>query len=303
MSDQSNSSPAPVSAAAIVEAQSPTSSPAPVEAPQAPQVNPSDDFSTRFAALSRRERQMQEREAKIKADAEKYNKYIDLETKGKENPLAILESYGIDLDTIISASLGNQPKQLSVEEQIAQLKADMQKEKDEIKAQEEKKKKEEQDAYQSSIEEAILSHQNQIVDYLSKNADKYELIHLHEVQDLVWDTTEAYFEANGEVLSPEKAAEMVENHLYEQTLKATKLSKFKSQVQPPAEQKQVSKSTGIFQESQVNPVAHANSQPQTLSQSLASIAPEKSNTERVSVEESKRRAAEFLKQAWAKQNV
>lgn len=274
-----------------------TETPAPAAEPaakvEAQQPNPVDDFSTKFAALSRREKQAQEREAKLKADAEKYNKYIDLETAVKENPLKVLEAYGLDLDTVIAASLGHAKPSPTVEDQIAQLKADIQREKDEARKAEEDRKKAEEEAYQSSIEEAIRSHQNLISEHLSKNAEKYELIHLQEAQDLVWETTEAYYEEHGEVLTPEKAADLVENYLYDQALKVTQTSKFKPKVQEEVK----TESKPAFKETKVNPAIKDT--PRTLSQDLSSIPPEKTN-ERLSREESKRRAAEFLSAQWKK---
>lgn len=288
-----------VSGQAVVSSTTPSESAQPSVTPsttsaavETPKVPPVDDFSTRFAALARKEKQAQEREAKIKAESEKYNKYIDLETRVKENPLSVLEAYGIDLDTIISASLGNVKPPQSVEEQLAQLKADLQKEKDDAKAEAERLAKEEEDAYQSSINEAIRSHQAQIIEHLSKNVDKYELIQLQDAHDLVWETTEAYYEEHGEVLTPEKAADMVEDYLYNQALKVTQTSKFK-----PKQEEKVVETKPVFQETKVNPVVKDT--PKTLSQDLSSIAPEKTN-ERLSIEESKRRAAEFLAAAWKK---
>jgi small-conductance mechanosensitive channel len=196
---------------------------------QQPQVaKPSvDEFSTRFAALTKKEKALQEQQAKAKAEAERYAKYMDLEQKAKENPLSVLEAYGVDLDSLLLATLGEKKAPPTVEEQLAELKAQLQKEKDDVKAAEEAKRLEAEKAYQSSIDEAILNHQNAITDLLSKNKDKYELISHHGVEDLVWETTEAYYEQYGKVLTPSEAADMVEEHLFQQTQKALELSKFK----------------------------------------------------------------------------
>ena len=305
MSEQSSNSPV---VAQIVNSAAPAvSTEAPASAATAPEATPTpapgvDEFASRFAALSRQEKKFQEQQQKAKAEAEKYAKYIDLDKKAKEDPLSVLQTYGMSLDDIIAASLGHQKAPQTVEEQLAELKAQLQAEKDGAKAEAEAKLKAEQDAYQASIDEAILSHQNSIIEHLSKNTDKYELISLHGVQDLVWDTTEAYYEAHQKVLSPEEAANMVEDYLVEQTLKASNLAKLKQKLQPEQQVKvnQESKK-GLFQETPINPMVREQ-QPKTLSQSLASTAPDKQTSERLSPEESKQRAAEFLKKAWAQKS-
>lgn len=293
MSDQSN---APVAPAAQVVAAQESKEAAPSLSPQEPAIPKQvDEFSSRFAALTKREKQVQEERAKAKAEAERLAKYAELEKKAKEDPLAILTTYGIDLDTLLMASVGHQKAPPTVEEQLAELKAQLQKEKDDAKTAEENKRLEAEKAYQASIDEAILNHQNSITELLSKNKDKYELISHHGVEDLVWETTEAYFETHGKVLTPQDAADMVEEYLFQQTQKALELSKFKGKATPQEEQAPQAKQ--VVRETHINPVVKTST-PKTLTSNLMTVAPNKTSTEKLSAEESKRRAAEFLANAW-----
>lgn len=186
------------------------------------------DMASRFAALSRKEKEVREAGSRAAELEGKYKEFSDLEANAKENPLAILSKYGLDLDTVIAASLGTEedtPK--TVEEQIQALRDEITNEKTAAKEKVKTDKETEDKALQANIDEAILKHQNSIVDYLSQNPEKYELINLQEANELVWEVTEAWYEANnGEVLTPEEAADKVEKHLEDQIRKAMKLSRF-----------------------------------------------------------------------------
>ena len=266
---------------------------APVEAPQGavdeantqPPSPQEEDFSSRFAALARKEKYLREQEEAIKANSDKYKGYDELEGKVKENPLAVLERFGLDLDTIIAASLGEEAPPMSVEDQIKALR-------DEIAANKEAETRKEQEAreaaekaYQDSIDEAILAHKGQIADHLGQNKEKYELINLQGAEDLVWEVTEAHFEANdGEVLSPEQAADKVEAYLEEQVRKALQLSRFKAK-------QEAEKAQAPWETVEESPVKRQESP--TLSQDLVAPAAEKP-TAHLSDEESKALAAKLL---------
>jgi len=256
-------------------------------APIAPEQKPAEDvdFSNRFAALSRKEKYLQEEAQKIKDSESKYKKYQDLESQAKENPLLVLEKYGIDLDAVIAASLGDEAPPKSVEEQLNALKEEMANDKKKAAEQAAKAEEERQKAIQADIDEAVLVHKNEITDHLSKNVEKYELINLQNAQDLVWEVTEAHYNANnGEILTPEQASDKVETYLEEQIKSAMKLARFNKQ----EEQKET---TG-FEIKTVDPIKPVSP---TLTSSLANPAPEKSSSPTLSHEESRRAAATLLK--------
>ncbi len=256
-------------------------------AEQAPEQD--DNMSARFAALSRKEKYLQEQANSMKDKEAQFNSVTDLQAKVKENPLAVLEHFGISLDDLITSSLGEDAPPATVESQIEKLRAEIegyktsqQEEKDNaIKAQEE--------ADQNSITEAIAAHQFKITDHLSQNVEKYELISLQGAQDLVWEVTEAHFDANeGQVLTPEEAADKVEAYLEEQVRKAMDLSRFKTETQEK-------ESVPFEVEATTVPQPTTKPQSQTLTQNTASTSAPAQTEQHVNREESKRKAANLLK--------
>ena len=287
---------APTIAESIVTAEqapeAPTESQASVvpeggQSPEAGDQPKEDEFSSRFAALSRREKYLRDQEAKIKADAEKYKSYADLKDKVKDNPLAVLQEYGLDLDTIISASLGEDAPPPTVEEQLAALREEMAKEKEEASNREKAAKEAEEKAYQESIDEAIVSHKIAIADHISQNTEKYELIKLQNAEDLIWEVTEAHFDNNdGEVLTPEQAADKVEAYLEQQITKAMELSRFKSKTELKSEMQEPG-----FTISDINPIKPVSP---TLTSDLSTTPSDKSSNSHMTDEESRAAAAKLL---------
>lgn len=210
------------------------SNPAPEASTEGAQPEQSDDMSARFAALSRKEKYLQEQAAAHKAELAAYKtqqegqkSQEDLAAQFKSDPLSVLKHYGISFDDMVAASLGEDAPPPTTESQIDMLRAEIEGFKTSQTEKEENAKKEQEDAYQNSIDEAILTHQSKITDHLSQNAERYELIELQGEQDLVWEVTEAHYDANeGEVLTPEQAADKVEAYLEERVRKAMNLSRF-----------------------------------------------------------------------------
>ena len=94
---------------------------------------------------------------------------------------------------------------------------------------EENAQKAEEEAYQNTIDGAILAHHHLITHHLSQNVEKYELIQLQGEQDLVWEVTEAHYDANdGEILTPEQAADKVEAYLEKKIRDAMGLKRFEA---------------------------------------------------------------------------
>lgn len=279
--EEANETPAteaPVDQAPAEEADETPAQPAPEEDPQ---------FSSRFAALSRKEKYLQEQQVALKAQQEQYDAVEALKAKGKENPQAILEHFGITLDDLILSSLGEDAPPATPESQIDLLRAEIA----EFKAAEQKKAEdkeaEAQREYQSSIDEAVTSHQLEITNHLSQNVDKYELINLQGAQDLVWEVTEAHYDANGVVLTPEQASDKVEEYLEEQVRKAMNTKKFGTK--PETQEK----SSDPFIAEQDKPAEKPKSH--TLTSEYVQQAAPSDKPSGLSVEESKNRAAALLK--------
>jgi len=260
------------------------------QAPVAPPTQPKEDpeFSSRFAALSRKEKYLQDQATSLKQKEEQYNQVEALKAKIKENPAAVLEHYGLSLDDLILASLGAEAPPPTTESQIEMLRKEIEGFKTAAQQKEENAAKAAEEAYQNSINEAIVAHQLKITDHLSKNVDKYELINLQGAQDLVWEVTEAHYDAtDGEILTPEQAADKVEAYLEEQTRKALSLSRFK------AKETTQETDSGSFMAEQVRPVEKPKTQ--TLTSEFVRPATPSERPSALDPDESKKRAAQLLK--------
>jgi len=277
MSDETTT--APVSPADAIVATPKADAPTTVDTEVvAPQEDP--DFAARFAALARKEKMLRDQEEKYK----KYAGYEDLETSAKENPLAVLEKYGIDLDAVLSASLGEDAPAPSVEDEIRKIREEFQSYKDGIEETATTAKEAEEKAYQDSIDEAIITHKAQITDHIGQNSEKYELISLQGAEELVWEVTEAHYDANGgEILTPEQAADKVEHYLETQVRKALELSRFSEMKKPET----------VEYNFETIPVAPRQESP-TLSDTMSAVSQPKPTSKNLTDDESKALAAKLL---------
>jgi hypothetical protein len=263
------------------------------ETTQGSQSDESDDMSARFAALSRKEKYLQEQAAAHKAEVEAYKASIEghksqeeLVAQFKQDPKTLLDHYGISFDDLTMSILGEDAPPPTAESQIEALRAEIEGFKTEAQKKEQAKKEAEEEAYQKSIDEAILAHQHKITDHLSQNAEKYELIKLQGEEDLVWEVTEAHYEAHdGEILTPEQAADKVEAYLEKKVRDAMNLARFGAKTQ----EKESAPFTVEEARTTEKPKSH------TLTSDHAQQAAPSGKVRHVDLEESKRRAANLLK--------
>lgn len=256
-----------------------------LETPQAPAEQQQGDFAAKFAALSKRERKIQEQLTALKTTRSELDRVNALKEKVKENPLTLLEEYGVTIEQLLTHSLGDDAPPLNETDKLDSLRREI----ESIKAEAAERTKAELSAKQAEdqaqIEEAILSHRFKIQDEVSKDSDKYELINLNGESglDLVWEVTEQYFTQHGKVLTPSDAAEKVETYLENEARKLLGVKKLK-----PRESEQ---RVNELVELQLNPQQKQNF---TLSQELHA-SPQARQYNPVDLEESKARAAAMLK--------
>ena len=263
------------------------------ETTQESQSSESDDMSARFAALSRKEKYLQEQAAAHKAEVDAYKasreghkSQEELVAQFKQDPKTLLDHYGISFDDLTMSVLGEDAPPPTAESQIEALRAEIEGFKLEAQKKEEAKVKAEEEAYQKSIDEAILAHQHKITDHLSQNAEKYELIKLQGEEDLVWEVTEAHYEAHdGEILTPEQAADKVEAYLEKKVRDAMNLARFGAKTQ----EKESAPFTVEEARTTEKPKSH------TLTSDHAQQAAPSGKVRHVDLEESKRQAANLLK--------
>lgn len=210
----------------------------PAAAPAEPaKPNPEDVFASKFGALSKREREIRNKEAALKERVAKLEKYEKDSTSWKENPAAVLQfleqEYGIDFaklaDHQIQSFQDTLPK--SPEEQLqARIQAMEDKLKAEaeakIKAEEEAKTKaeEEEKAKEAKYSALLMTKINEAVDGAP---DAFELIRTFGQQQAVIDTMRTNYEETNELLDVTTACQWVETYLEQELAKTPKAAKLK----------------------------------------------------------------------------
>jgi hypothetical protein len=200
-----------------------------------------DPFAPKFAALSRKEKQLRQYEASVKAkEAELQKKLEEMEGRSKEtdgklktfeedfksNPIKALKDRGLSLEDLIKIQMNDE--QPTVEMQMKRMKEELEsstkKELEELRNS--IKQKEEQEA-QQRYEQAIKSYKSEISNFIDSNADTYELIKANDASDLMFEVAEEYYKNNKKVLDIKEVADVVEQHLEAEAKKILELKKFK----------------------------------------------------------------------------
>jgi hypothetical protein len=260
----------------------------------APEPEPKKDFlAPKFAALSRKEKEVREKERAIKAQLAEFEKQrSEFESKSKsaadgesallaemrKNPLKFMEKHGLTFEQLTEMQLNDQNP--TMEMQMAQMRAELKAEMEETygKLSESLKEKEEREANEK-YQAAVNGYKAEMTTFVSANPDKYELILANDATDLLLETAEAYFaetqaQGNPRVPTYEEVADAVEAHFEEQAKQILKLKKFNTAQKPePGPSKQTAP---------------------TLSNSQSAELP-KSGTKRLTDEESKREAAKLIR--------
>lgn len=200
------------------------------QAPAPTEVKKEDEpLSVRFAALTKREKMIQEREKAIKEQEAKFKNFELTKETVRKSPKEALESVGMTFEDFTKAyldQLDGKEHTPSVDEKIQELYA-------KIEAKEKAEKEREEQAKKDAEAQAIESFKSQVKEFVSADKEKYELINESGLFEEVYNVIEEYFNETGEILSTEKAANHVENHLYEEGQKLLKAKKFAPKTPEP----------------------------------------------------------------------
>lgn len=187
----------------------PPAEPAPTEDPS---------LASRFAALSRRDKELREREnalkaqeATVKATQEQIQAIADLKELGKENPMAVMEEYGITFDQLTQFILNDGKK--TPEEQIAELSAqveELKKTPEQIRKEIEEKELERQ---KSQVETRIDFAKSQLNSFIDSQSEQFPLLVAQKAHDRVWNVVEEYFYETSTLIDFAQAAQAVEDEL------------------------------------------------------------------------------------------
>lgn len=254
------------------------------------------DFSRRFNALTRREKLILEKDQEVKqrySEIQEYQKEKDLL---KSDPVGFLEKHGWKFNDLADFVLND--RKLSPERQMSEL----QKKIDQLENERKREKEETETSKKTQkYQETITNYKKQIKEFVDSKADDFELINQFGEHDTIYDVIENYYNQHGTILEVEKAAREVEKYLESQLDKAASTRKFKSRFSAQASEEP--KSEGEPVKPKFPPQSGISESPRTLTNETAysgsASASEKVNY--LSDEESKARAADFLRQAWSKQ--
>ena len=267
---------------------------------EAPKVD--DRFAAKFAALSRQEKQIKQRQMELQqresaflarekqlqeqlaSKESELGQFKGFKDKLKSNPLQTLQEEGYDFESLTKVQLNEQnpTPEMLVQRLQEQMDDKYSKQLEDLKAQIEERDKKNQE---NQVAQATTAYKQSIAAEITTNPDKYELIantpygSKDTSEDLVFEVVEEFFNKNQKVLSVQEAADMVENHLInEEQKRREKLKKLKTASTPAAPA----------------PKAAAKQTAPTLSNSLAAESP-KNGPKPMSREESLRNAAKLIR--------
>lgn len=229
-----------------------------------------NDLMKRFALLSKREKQLFEKERSWKDQLkeketllQKLKEYEEIKSLLADNPLAAFDKLGMSYDDVTKKVLTNPEQNYSnklktYEEKLEQLHKTI----EDLNSKLENKEKAQAE---QANEQIVTQFKNQIKADVSKDLDRFELINKTESYDLVYLAIKSYFDQTQEVLAIDKAAELVESHLETQAkmfLGAKKLQPALEPTQPNKSQNPLSQTT--LNSNIVNHTTPANKELATL---------------------------------------
>jgi hypothetical protein len=293
-------SPGTAPALPSVKALAPTPAPeAPKQEVKASDAPKEDPFSSKFAALSRKEKALLEKELGIKEKEAKFSEYETKRGRAKTEPLAYLkDEYGLSLDDLIKlAANDNHPTpEMLAKKALDEVETWKKQQTEEKKKAEEEAKTRAQKEEEAKIEQTIYGFKKEIGSFLESNSDKYELTKNHdEGAELIYNVIlkhhqQSVEEGNPRVMSIEEAAESVEKWMDGEIDRYMGLKKLQLKVGG----KRTEDATNA--EKVLAASAPSDSSPKTLTNALESQTPPPSDAGKpMTLEESKRRSAAMLK--------
>lgn len=246
----------------------------------------------RFKELSKRDKQIREREQALKAKDARIAQLDAIDRLAKEDPLALMEQWGVTYEDVtgrILSRFDKDPQLSAVEKEIAALK----------KAQADKEVSEQQ----VHIERAINGLKHDIRSLVDTGVDDFELIRTESAYEDVYDVIEQHFAQSGELIPIERAAGLVEEYLLGEATRIAKAKKVQALYAPKGLDADLAGDIDAKKEqpgAAARPGAGVEAQavvstPVTLTNGIASSANPSPQSSQLTVEDSKRRAAALLK--------
>jgi len=275
------------------------------EQPDSTQNHQQDKFANRFAALSKKEKELRMMEQQfnekmkgIKEHENDLNEYREQKKLRETDPMAWLEknnlSYEKLTEKVMEAPDYQQNAQWrAIQKEIGSLREMIDGFKGEFGGFKESITKKEQEQQQKAQEENHQAYLSHVEQFLESRPDDFELIRTFGDPSFFVEMQQQYYNKNGTVCEVEKLAEAYEKHLEDEQLdkqykKMKSLKKFKEKYgDDPWTPEQAD--MGLPQMNTRNPN-------KTLNRNFSTATPSTSNTDRfLSKEESMARAAQLIR--------
>jgi len=200
-----------------------------------------DQFASKFAALSRKEKALRDKELDYDSKFEEMQKKLeDYESKNKEpevdwqtllrkDPLRALEDIGLGYDKLTELALndGKLTPEMQLKSMREDIEGDYKKKFEELENRLNEKEEKEQEDYYNQVQDNFLG---EIGDFINQSDETYELIQASNSNELVYDVIEEHYNETGRVLDIKEAADAVEGYLEEEANKLMKLKKLSSRL-------------------------------------------------------------------------
>jgi len=177
-------------------------------------------FASKFAALSRKEKLLRDREDQLKRQMDE-SPLKDIDRLKKEDPLALLEKLGLSYEDITRHLLNKNEVEDTPDFKYSKLEKKVQ-------AMESRREDEEKLRLEEQQNKVVTDYKDGLNTFLKSDTEKYEFITATESQDLVFQTISDHYNDTGKILSNEEAAEAVETYLEKKVENLSRLNKFKT---------------------------------------------------------------------------
>tara|TARA_R100001086_G_scaffold236792_1_gene160452 strand:- start:22 stop:939 length:918 start_codon:yes stop_codon:yes gene_type:complete len=254
-----------------------------------------DKFASKFAALSRKEKALRDREAEYESKFEEMERRLaEYETQSQEpevdweqllrrDPLKALEEAGLGYDKLTELALndGKLTPDMQMSAMREEIERDYKRKFEDLEERLQAKEEAEVEEYYNNVQD---NFQEEIGSFVSQN--EYELINASEANGLVYDVIEEHYNDTGIILDMKEAADAVESYLEDEAMKLMRLNKISSRfgINPPELEEMM--------DSQV-----------TLSNDHAAHVNYEGANRMLSDDESKAKAAAFLQRAWDREGL
>lgn len=216
-----------------------TATPTQPVTPEVPSQQKPDDMAARFAALAKKERigRLTQHNLKTKeqALAERERQIAEREKiweeEWKTKPLEALKRRNVTYQDITNAALNDGKFDPATE--VKSVKEEIERLRQEAADRDKKQLEERQTQAQAAEQQAIEGFKANISNHIETNKEKFELTHLYEASDLVFQTVEEHFERTKQegkpkILSVEEACTLVESYLESELERTAQSKKFQS---------------------------------------------------------------------------